>query len=350
MEPEEKMEREVMAETEKKQRYDNAIDTMLTKQLELGHMPTEKDFKEDPAIDLDRLIKDLGCETFSGAIIEVVHEQRRRQGRPDRIAPLKRKELQMLKVTDPEEYNKEMMRKAEKKEEFRAKTRRINARTFEENMAKKQKDKEKQEEFRQKMTGSLELSRITSGQELEVKKVEQREMLEKSAKKKRKRWTDAEIASTVKEIIEEYGRYPTDVEISRNEIKGKPMRNKLPSPMTVRRALGDSRDDWLDSIERILDCKLDIVPKVKNTTWIKTTGPKIASASEGASFGRDCEDYRVLDFKDFSEEVKKCLQIIDDGSLVKISETVTIDVKTKICTRDVNGTKVNCYFILQTEK
>ena len=200
------------------------------------------------------------------------------------------------------------------------------------------------------MTGSLELSRITSGQELEVKKVEQREMLEKSAKKKRKRWTDAEIASTVKEIIEEYGRYPTDVEISRNEIKGKPMRNKLPSPMTVRRALGDSRDDWLDSIERILDCKLDIVPKVKNTTWIKTTGPKIASASEGASFGRDCEDYRVLDFKDFSEEVKKCLQIIDDGSLVKISETVTIDVKTKICTRDVNGTKVNCYFILQTEK
>ena len=412
MTPEEKAKRKAAAEAEMKQRYDDAVDIVLAKRRELGRMPTERDFKKDSTVNLEQLIKDLGCESFSGVVIKVLHEQRQKEGQPDEIVSPKGRELQKLKIIDPEKYDREMARKAEKKKEFKAKGRRIAYHSTEEREAKRQKAKEEREEFRRRMIGSLELPKTTKKKETEVKKMEQsiaqeakakevaqkeaqeitqEEILKKPARGGRKRWTDKEIASVIKEIMEEYHRCPTDAELITGEIDGEPIKSKTPSPMTVRRALGGYRKDWPSSIERILDCKLDTVVSPRGKAHPEKVKPKTVSIDEAVteaftepdemdsttlrnepkeivqnaigdakeeieniSQGTDLEsrygNYQVLDFKDFSEEVKKCLQIIDDGSLIKVSEAVAVDVRTKICARNIGGTRVNCYFILQTEE
>lgn len=388
MTPEEKAVREAMAQAEKKQRYNDAVDIVLAKQLELGHMPTEKDFKKDITVNFEQLIKDLGCKSFAEAVIKVLREQRKRQGQPANIIPRRKADLQKLKILDPEEYEKEMIRRETRKRRSSDDGSCMKSRDEEEREAKKKKAQEKKEQIRQMLTEGSILLQLTKKQKMEVKEMEQKvlqkeeikeieqkgtqesemkeveqkepqretkETKQDGAQKKYKRreyrrWTDIEIAIVVEGIVEEYGRYPTDAELSCGEINNKPIKGGTPSPMTVRRALGGSRNEWADSIERILGCKLDVMSKPKNEiVQTKKEHENVATKKE-ISHEENHENYQTLDFKDFSEEVKKCLQIIDDGSLAKVSEVVEIDVKMKICTQNISGTRINCYFILQTEE
>lgn len=365
---------------------EEAIEKILEMKEEYGHMPTEKDYKKDNTVNFNGLLKAMEAKSYSELNIKVLRELRKREGQSERILPYSKKELIVLKLTEPEKYR-------EYQEASREKRARAMERLHQADALKKAQKKQDLEDFRKPPEIMREIKEAakeikpqeemnveqdavketeiredaTMEQEVNTAQKEVKEMAKRGTRGKS--WSREEIAELLEEFCVEYGYLPRDKDFLANYGAFSKMATKTPSVETVRRSLGRYRSDWpaamRDALGRELKfdaSKLSPVKSGKPSVKASVAKPQSAKAGrqsvkpkdenddrsemqeaandKAARFNQDFADKEVAE-TDFFRTVEIVKDMIQSGrmeEIYQITKSVTFDVsitatigKVKLC-------------------
>ena len=290
---------------------EEAIEKILEMKEEYGHMPTEKDYKKDNTVNFNGLLKAMEAKSYSELNIKVLRELRKREGQSERILSYSKKELKVLKLTEPEKYR-------EYQEASREKRARAMERLHQADILKKAQKKQDLEDFRKPPEIMREIKEavkeIKPQEEMNVeqdavKEIEMREdatmeqevnTAQKEVKKMAERgtrgksWSREKIAELLEEFCVEYGYLPRDKDFLANYGAFSKMATKTPSVETVRRSLGRYRSDWpaamQDALGRELKFDVSKLPSIKAgkpSAKSSTTKPQPAKVGRQSAKSKD---------------------------------------------------------------
>ena len=271
--------------------YEEAIEKILKMKEEHGRMPTEKDYKKDNTVNFNGLLKAMEAKSYSELNIKVLRELRKREGQPERILPPNRKELEVLKLTEPEKYQEYEEARRERKRRYQANAlvetqKQQSLENFrkppaiqevEETLKETRKIKLQEEaNVRQETAKDVELQEEVDTAQKEVKKM--------TEQRTHKSWSRKEVAELIEEFCVKYGYIPRDKDFNSGTFSK--IAANTPCVETVRKLLGRHVSDWpaamRDALGRELKFDASKLPPVKSgNPSVKSSVAKPQSAKAG---------------------------------------------------------------------
>ncbi|MBR3169446.1 hypothetical protein IKF23_03335 [Candidatus Saccharibacteria bacterium] len=297
--------------------HEEAIEKILQMKEELGHMPTERDYKKDNIVKLEDLEKALNVKGYAALNIAVLKELRKKQDTTvnllDDAKKSKWKNDFVINPHKPIKVKKKPKTEVKKMEEPK------NIATENEGLARSEEPSENKE-----LT-------VLSDEHVEKRRTG-------------KHQTKEEVAKIVKKFYDMKSRLPTDKEMRDGTFRTICEESRVPSHATCYKYLGKHKEEWLKSIEEILGNDL---PNGSSRALEAVILEKKEADKELIS-EKEYERYRYMDLAKFFETARAVREMVEDGTLKKIQETANrFDFETEICTES-DG--INLYFATRIKK
>ena len=328
--------------------HEEAIEKILQMKEELGHMPTERDYKRDDTIKLEDLEKALGVKGYAAVNIAVLKSLRKGEGKTVNLSELKGKSWQSGGfIIDPA-----------KQAQSEAK------------IAKAPKPAG--DTVGNKAYAAIRKPKIVAEQNKEVIKMDEEiksGTTEIKAKRDYKFWSEEEIARIIKKFYDIKGRLPSDQEIRVGFLRNVCGEPTPTSPTTISKYLGANKTEWLVSVERILSHKTKngasdgepIISFEQPLDFLSDKSDNFESdeALEAAILKKkqenmelisedEYERYQCMDLEQFFKTAEAVRNMVEDGTLKKIQAAANrFNFETRVCTEEAG---INLYFIAKIEK